>query len=109
MAIEDRLTGFLRDARDWERRATNIPGVFLLKLPSSRTRQAAIAIEINPVDSAGSATKKRGIVVRSASELDEFNRILANQKLAELARKMDLVNPKQKEATSISGSDVFEI
>jgi hypothetical protein len=61
----------LRDVRDWERRATNIPGVFLLKLPSSRTRQAAIAIEINPVDSAGSATKRRGIVVRYASELDE--------------------------------------
>jgi hypothetical protein len=74
MAIEERLTGFLKDAA-WERRATNIPGVFLMKLPSSRTRQAAIAIEINPVDSAGSATKKRGIVVRSASELDEFNRI----------------------------------
>jgi len=55
----------------------------LLKLPSSRKRQA----EINPVDSAGSATKKRGIVVRSASELDEFNRILSNQKLVELARK----------------------
>ena len=109
MAIEDRLSNFLRDARDWERRATNIPGVFLLKLPSSRTRQAAIAIEINPVDSAGSATKKRGIVVRSASELDEFNRILSNQKLIELARKMDQVNPKQKEATSIGGSDVFEI
>jgi hypothetical protein len=90
---EDRLTGFLRDARDWQRRATNIPGVFLLKLPSSRTRQAAIAIEINPVDFAGSATKKRGIVVRSASELDEFNRILANQKLVELVRKVDQVNP----------------
>jgi hypothetical protein len=109
MAIEDRLTGFLRDARDWERRTTNIPGVFLLKLPSSRTRQAAVAIEINPVDSAGSATKKRGIVVRSASELDEFNRILGNQKLVELARKMDQVNPKQKEATAIGASDVFEI
>jgi hypothetical protein len=109
MAIDERLTGFLKDAKAWERRATNIPGVFLMKLPSSRTRQAVIAIEINPVDSAGSATKKRGIVVRSASELDEFNRILANQKLVELARKVDLVNPKQKEATSISGSDVFEI
>jgi hypothetical protein len=68
-------------AKDWERRATNIPGVFLLKLPSSRTRQAAIAIEINPVDSVGSATKKRGIVVRSTFELDEFNRILGNPKL----------------------------
>ncbi|MGC1932026.1 MAG: hypothetical protein WA667_23895 [Candidatus Nitrosopolaris sp.] len=75
MTIEDRLASFLRDARDWERRATNIPGVFLLKLPSSRTRLAAISIEINPVDAAGSATKKRGIVARSASELNEFNGI----------------------------------
>jgi hypothetical protein len=108
MAVDDRLTGFLRDARAWERKATNIPGVFLLKLPSSRTRQAAITIEINPVDSAGSATKKRGIVVRS-SELDEFNRILSNQKLVELARNLDQVNPKQKEATTIGASDVFEI
>jgi hypothetical protein len=96
MTVEDRLTDFLRDARDWERRVTNIPGVFLLKLPSSRTRQAAIAIEINPVDSAGSATKKRGIVVRSASELDEFNRILSNEKLVELARKMDQINPSKR-------------
>jgi hypothetical protein len=109
MAIDDRLTGFLRDARDWERRATNIPGVFLLKLPSSRTRQAAIAIEINPVDSAGSAIKKRGIVVRSAFELDEFNRILADQKLVELAKKMDQVNPKQKEAPTATGSNFLEI
>ena len=69
----------------------------------------AIAIEVNPVDSAGSATKKRGIVVRSASELDEFNRIMSNEKLVELARKMDQVNPKQKEAASIGSSDVFEI
>jgi hypothetical protein len=37
MTVDDRLSGFLRDARHWERRATNIPGVFLLKLPSSRT------------------------------------------------------------------------
>lgn len=33
MTVEDRLADFLRDARDWERRATNILGVFLLKLP----------------------------------------------------------------------------
>jgi transcription initiation factor TFIID subunit TAF12 len=58
------------------------------------------------VDSAGSASNKRG---RSASELDEFNRILVNQKLVELARKVDLVNPKQKEAPTATGSNVFEI
>ena len=54
---------------------------------------------VNPVDS--TATKKRGIVLRSASELDEFNRILSNQKLVELARNLDQVNPKPKEATTI--------
>ena len=47
--------------------------------------------------------------MRSASELDEFNRILANQKLVELARKVDLVNPKQKEDPAATGSNVFEI
>jgi hypothetical protein len=109
MAIEERLASFLKDARDWERRATSIPGIFLLKLPSSRTRQAALAIEINPVDSTGSATKKRGIVIRSASELNEFNRILANQKLAELAGKVDEINPKQKESPTVTSSNVFEI
>jgi hypothetical protein len=109
MAIEERLAAFLKDARDWERRATNIPGVFLLKLPSSRTRQGAVAIEVNPVDAAGSATKKRGIVIRSASELNEFNRILGNQKLVELASKVDEVNPKQKETPTTAASDVFQI
>ena len=98
-------TDFLKDAGDWERRATNIPGVFLLKLPSSRTRQAAVAIEVNPVDAVGSATKKRGIVIRSASEL---NRILANQKLVELARKVDLVNPKKKKAPAATG-DIYNL
>ena len=109
MAIEERLVSFLKDARDCETRPTNIAGVFLLKLPSSRTRQAAVVIEINPVDATGSATKKRGIVIRSASELNEFNRILANQKLGELARKIDEVNPKQREAPRATGSNVFEI
>jgi hypothetical protein len=109
LSVENKLASFLSGSRDWERRPTNLPGVFLLKLPSSRSRQASIAIEINPVDPAGSATKKRGIVIRSASEFDEFNSTLANQKLIELARKIDEVNPKQKEEATATGSDIFEI
>jgi hypothetical protein len=34
--------------------------------------------------------------------------ILANQKLVELARKVDEVNPRQKEVTMATGSDVFD-
>ncbi len=109
MSVEDKLSAFMTKSRDWERRPTNIPGIFLLKLPSSRSRQASVAIEINPVDATGAATKKRGVVIRSTSELNQFNNILADQKLIELARRIDEVNPKQKEEVGITGSDVFEI
>ena len=71
MSVEDKLSALLSKSRDWERRPTNIPGIYL-KLPSSRSRQASIAIKINPVDAAGAATKKRGIVIRSSSELDQL-------------------------------------
>jgi hypothetical protein len=44
----------------------------------------SIAIDINPVNAAtGVATKKRGIVIRSASELEEISRILTDSKLSE--------------------------
>jgi hypothetical protein len=75
--------------------ATSVRGVFLLKLPSYKARLASVAIEINPVDASGSPTKKRGISIRSASELNEINSILTNPKLAELARNIDTVNPKR--------------
>ena len=34
--VYERLTQFLRDSTDWERRSTSVPGVFLLKLPRSK-------------------------------------------------------------------------
>jgi hypothetical protein len=65
--LEDKLSAFISKSRDWERRPTNILGIFLLKLPSSRSRHASIAIEINSVDATGIATKKRGIVIICSS------------------------------------------
>jgi hypothetical protein len=109
MSVEDKLAAFISKSKDWERRPTNIPGIFLLKLPSSRSRQVSVAIEINPVYATGTATKKRGIVISSTSELNQFNNILADQKLIKLIRRIDEVNPKQKEEVGTTGSDIFEI
>jgi hypothetical protein len=66
-------------------------------------------IEINPVDASGSVTKKRGVVIRSASELNEISSLLSNPKLVDLARKIDEVKPKEKEAAIRGRSDIFEI
>ena len=109
MTVDERLMQFLKDGKDWERKATSIPGVFLLKLPAFRGKPASLAIEINPVSSSGSATKKRGVVIRSSPELEEISRLLSNSKLAELAKNIDEVNP-EKVLTKTGGSeDIFEI
>ncbi|MFL6469444.1 MAG: hypothetical protein ACJ71H_01195, partial [Nitrososphaeraceae archaeon] len=69
-------------------------------------------IEINPINaSTGSATKKRGIIIRSGSELEQINQLLSNPKVVELAKKIEAVNPKIKEDTNKRNidTDVFEI
>jgi hypothetical protein len=81
----NRLGQFLNEGRNWERKATNISGVFLFRLPASKGRPASLAIEINPVDTYGSVTKKRGIIIRSSSELDEISRLLRHTKVGELS------------------------
>lgn len=109
ISIDNRLVQFLEDAKDWEKKATNIPGVFLLKLPSFKRRSAALAIEVNPLGASGAVTKKRGIVVRSSNELEEINKLLSHPKMVELAKLIDQVNPEKATTEAHSESTVFEI
>lgn len=107
---DERLSQFLREGRNWERKATSIPGVFLIKLPEYKSRPPYIAIEINPVDSTGAATKKRGILIKSSSELELISNILTNAKIVQLATSLDEVNPEKKSrAPQSTETDVFEI
>jgi hypothetical protein len=103
---DDKLRQFLNEGRNWERKPTNIPGVFLFRLPATRGRPASLAIEINPVGTSGSITKKRGVVIRSASELEAISGLLSHEKVAELAKRIDGVNPKGETTTT---TDTFEV
>ena len=108
--IDERLSQFLREGKNWERKATSIPGVFLIKLPEYKSRPPYIAMEINPVDSTGAATKKRGILIKSSSELEQISSILTNAKIVQLATSLDEVNPEKKSrAPQSTETDVFEI
>jgi hypothetical protein len=107
--VDERLTQFLKQGNDWERKVTSIPGVFLLKLPTFKSRPESIVIEVNPVDTSGSPTKKRGIIIRSSSELEQIRNILTNVKLEQLSKSIDEVNPEVKTATAKDSSDIFQI
>jgi len=107
---DERLKQFLNEARDWEKKVTNIPGIFLLKLPTFKGTSPSLAIEVNPVTPAGSSTKRRGIIIRSNSELEEISRLLSDPKVAQLAKSIDEVNPSKESTTAKSGgTDIFEI
>jgi hypothetical protein len=85
-------------------------GGFLIKLPEYKSRPPYIAMEINPVDSTGAATKKRGILIKSSSELELISNILTNAKIVQLATSLDEVNPEKKSrALQSTETDVFEI
>jgi hypothetical protein len=106
---DERLRQFLNEGQAWEKKATNIAGVFLVKLPTFKGTSPSLAIEVNPINASGSATKRRGVIIRSSSELEEISRLLSNPKVAQLAKNIDEVNPSKESSTTRSGTDIFEI
>src|SRR5919204_3961484 len=109
-AVNERLALFLNEAKPWEKKATSIPGVFLLKLPTFKGTAPSLAIEVNPVNAATrSAINRRGVIIRSGSELEEIIKLISNPKVSQLAKSIDQVNPAKESTTAKSGNDIFEI
>jgi hypothetical protein len=94
---DERLSQFLKDGKDWERKATSKPAVFLIKLHEYKSRPPYIAMEVNLVDTSGIATERRGILIRSHSELEQISNILINVKIIQLAATLDEKNPKKRQ------------
>jgi hypothetical protein len=108
--VDNRLTDFLNEGKDWERKQTNVPGVFLLKLPAFRSRPACIAIEIDALSrGGGGGNRRRGLIIRSKEDIKQLSNILTNDKVIELASAVEKVNPGQTNTSSTMDSEVFEI
>jgi hypothetical protein len=105
---EDKLSQFLKTGPDWGRMKTTVPGLFILKLPAYRNSPARIVVELNPIDNFGNPTKKRGLVMRTTQELEEYVKLLQYDKLSSLLMAIDKVNPPAKRATR-PGEEVLEI
>ena len=106
---EEKLLSFLKAGSDWGRMKTTVPGVYILKLPPYKNNPARLAVELNPADESGSPTKKRGLVLRSNSELEEYRELFQYDKLTPLLKKVDGLNPPVKKALKTAGEDVLEI
>ena len=48
--LEDALKDILRNGRDWDRKPTTIPGVFILRFPKYKTIPPRLVVELNPIN-----------------------------------------------------------
>lgn len=96
--MEAKLSEFLRNGKDWEKKATSIPGIFIMKMPAYKSppfvAPSRLCVELNPVDAEGRPTKKRGILLKSISELNNYKSILNDEKLGNLITNIESINPR---------------
>ena len=104
---EEKLASFLKTGADWARMKTTLPGLFVLKLPPYKTLPSRLAVELNPVDHSGNPMKKRGLVVRSDEEFQEYLKVFQPDKLSPLLIIVDKINQLPKKIKP--NEDVLEI
>ena len=105
---EEKLSTFLEEGADWAKVKTTVSGVFVMKMPGTKSRAPSLSVEINPVDAGGSPTKRRGLIIRTVDELLEFKDILGNEKVETLLEMLEDVNPDTGRSGKRS-KDVIEI
>src|ERR687891_386754 len=93
---DKRLIDFLKDGKDWERKQTNVPGVFLIRLPQFRSRPPCIGVELDVLNRGGGGNRRRGIILRTKDELNQLLDIVTNKKLGDLTSSIEKVNPIQQ-------------
>jgi hypothetical protein len=107
---DNRLMEFLQNGKDWERKQTNIPGIFLIRLPQFRSRSACIGVELDVLNRGGGGSRRRGIILRTQEELEQLLEVINNKKLLELTSLIQKVNPVQQSSSATSlDSEIFEI
>jgi hypothetical protein len=106
---EEKLAEFLRNGKDWSRVRTTVPGVFVLKLPAYKGSPSRLAVELNPVGEDGTPKKKRGLVLRSKAELEDFKQLFQYDKLSKLMEILEAVNPKVEVERRRKGEEVIEL
>ncbi|MFW9951131.1 MAG: hypothetical protein ACFFKA_13515 [Candidatus Thorarchaeota archaeon] len=93
--IQSQLKDHLKNASDWQKMETPVQGVYVVKVPATKTRPALLFLEINPPKEDGSPMKKRGLFVGSKAMLLKFSETLNDDKVFQLIGEVEKVNPKQ--------------
>ena len=93
--IQAQLKEHLKSGKDWEKMATPIEGINVVKVPATKTRPALLFLEINPLKEDGTPMKKRGLFVGNKEMLIKFGEALNDDKTYQLIQEIEQINPKE--------------
>jgi hypothetical protein len=96
--IQAQLKEHLKSGKDWAKMETPIPGVYVVKVPETKTRPALLFIELNPLKSDGSPMKKKGLFIRNKEMYLAFKEALEEDAIFTLLQNLEAVNPEVKGA-----------
>lgn len=94
--IQTQLKEHLKNGKDWEKMETPVDGVFVVKVPATKTRPAILQLEVNPITDDGKPMKRKGLFVGSKEMLIKFGEALNDDKVYQLIGELETVNPDIK-------------
>ena len=106
---EEKLADFLKTGKNWSRMRTSVPSIFVVKLPPYKSSPARLVVELNPVNEVGTPKKRRGVILRSTAELEEFTGLFREEKLPKLLSMLDSINPKVEVAERKKEEGIIEL
>ena len=99
--VQGQLKEHLNEGEDWEKLETPIPGVYIVKIPATKTRPALLQIEINPLSDDGKPMKRKGLFVGNLDMLMKFNDAINDDKVFQLMKDLEEVNQKRELSTEM--------
>ena len=99
--IQAQLKEHLKNGADWEKMETPVEGVYIVKVPGTRTRPPSLFLEINPLKEDGTPLKKRGLFLGNKESFVKFNEILNDDKVYQLILEIEKANPKASSEPSV--------
>lgn len=103
--IADGIRKAMEHADDWEKKKTNIPGIFLVRMPE---KDLKIMLMFNPPGVDGGPTKKKGLYFADQETVEAARKAFPHPSLPALVEAVAKINERAGKKTS-DGSDVFEV
>lgn len=92
--LED-LKKFLETAKSWEKMETDIDGVFVVKIPATKTRDARLMVEVNPINKVtGQPKKRKGLFIADFEMYLQFQEALMEDEVPALIKTIEEINPE---------------